>query len=32
MLWFIMSVIAYGTLYVGFPVIIYFTLKGGITK
>lgn len=32
MLWFIMSVIAYGTLYVGFPVIIYFTMKRGITK
>ena len=32
MLWFIMSVIAYGTLYVGVPVIVYFTLKRGITK
>lgn len=32
MLWFIMSVVAYGTLYVGVPVIVYFTVKRGITK
>lgn len=32
MLWFIMAVVAYGTLYVGVPVIVYFTLKRGITN
>lgn len=32
MLWFIMSVIAYGSLYVGFPVIIYFSMKRGTTN